>query len=145
HTQFVIDGSRAINPKLRLGGNVWIRRLDDRQDVGPFDTSFEEFRAHAQILPWDKTDVLVGYHFRHSDDRGDPTRPTEFDDLTGTGETQIQDVSVEIGRSFLDGRLHLQAGGFYRLLDFRGQFTVINNARNKGVLANASFNVDSRT
>jgi hypothetical protein len=145
HTQFVINGSRAINPKLRLGGDVWIRRLNDRQDVGPFDTSFEDFRAHAQILPWNKTDLLVGYHFRHSDDRGYSTPPTQFDDLSGTGETQIQDISVEIGRSFMDGRLHLQAGGFYRHLDFRDQFTVITGARDKGVLANASFNIDSRT
>ncbi len=145
HTQFIIDGSRAINSKLRLGGDVWIRRLDDRQDVGPFDTSFEDFRAHAQILPWNKTDLLVGYHFRHSDDRGYPTPPTEFDDLSGTGETQVQDISIEIGRSFMDGRLHLQAGGFYRQLNFRDQFTVITNARDKGLLANASFNVDSRT
>jgi len=145
HTQFVINGSRAINPKLRLGGDVWIRRLNDRQDVGPFDTSFEDFRAHAQILPWNKTDLLVGYHFRHSDDRGYSTPPTQFDDLSGTGETQIQDISVEIGRSFMDGRLHLQAGGFYRHLDFRDQFTVITGARDKGVVANASFNIDSRT
>ena len=145
HTQFVINGSRAINPKLRLGGDVWIRRLNDRQDVGPFDTSFEDFRAHAQILPWNKTDLLVGYHFRHSDDRGYSTPPTQFDDLSGTGETQIQDISVEIGRSFMDGRLHLQAGGFYRHLDFRDQFTVITGAHDKGVLANASFNIDSRT
>lgn len=145
HTQFVIDGSRAINPRLRLGGDVWIRRLDDRQDVGPFDTSFEDFRAYARILPWNKTDLLVAYHFRHSDDRGYSTPPTEFDDLSGTGETQVQDISVEIGRSFMDGRLHLQAGGFYRHLDFRDQFLVITDARDKGVLANASFNIDSRT
>ncbi len=145
HTQFVVDASRAINSRLRLGGDVWVRRLDDRQDVGPFDTSFEDYRAHAQIFPWNKTDLLVGYHFRHSDDRGYATTPTQFDDLSGTGETQVEDVSVEIGRTFMDGRLHLQAGGFYRRLNFVDQFLVITNARDKGVLANASFNVDSRT
>jgi hypothetical protein len=145
HTQFVIAATRAINSRLRLGGDIWIRRLDDRQDVGPFDTSFEDYRAHAEIFPWNKTDFLVGYHFRHSDDRGYATPPTQFDDLSGTGETQVQDISVEIGRSFMDGRLHLQAGGFYRQLNFRDQFLVITNARDKGVLANASFNVDSRT
>jgi hypothetical protein len=145
HTQFIVGATRAINARLRLGGDIWIRRLDDRQDVGPFDTSFEDYRAHAQIFPWNNTDFLVGYHFRHSDDRGYATPPTQFDDLSGTGETQVQDISVEIGRSFMDGRLHLRAGGFYRQLNFRDQFTVITNARDKGVLANASFNVDSRT
>jgi hypothetical protein len=145
HTQFIVDGSRKINTRLRVGGIVWIRRLDDRQDVGPFDTSFEDVRANAQIFPWNKTDLLVSYHFRHSDDRGYSTPPTEFDDLTGTGETQVQDVSVEIGRTFMDGRLHLQLGGFYRQLDFTDQFTVITDARNKGLVANASFNLDTRT
>ncbi|MGA8143227.1 MAG: hypothetical protein WB987_04985 [Candidatus Acidiferrales bacterium] len=145
HSQFVIDASRAINSRLRIGGNIWVRRLDDTQDTGPFDTSFEDYRAHAQIFPWNKTDLLFEYHIRNSDDRSNTVAPTEFDDLSGTGETRVQDLSLEFGRSFMDGRLRMGAGGFYRLLDFRDQFTTINNARDKGVLANASFNVDSRT
>jgi len=69
----------------------------------------------------------------------------EFDDLSHTGETKVQDVSLEIGRSFIDGRLVLRAGGFYRNLDLRDQFTVITDAGNKGVLADASFKLDSRS
>ncbi len=45
----------------------------------------------------------------------------------------------------MDGRLNLKAGGFYRQLNFRDHFTMITNARDKGVLGNASFNVDSHT
>ena len=71
--------------------------------------------------------------------------PTMFDDLSTTGETQIQDYSLEIGRSYFDGRLHFTAGGFYRQLNFHDLFTTITNARDKGVLANASFNVDPKT
>ena len=46
---------------------------------------------------------------------------------------------MEIGRTFMDGRLHLRAGGYYRQMNFRDLFTVITDARDKGVLANASF------
>jgi hypothetical protein len=145
HSQFVMDASRAIHSRLRVGGSVWVRRLDDKIDTEPFDTSFQDYRAHAQIFPWNKTDVLVEYHLRNSDDRKTTTPPTVFDDLTGTGETKVQDISLEFGRSFMDGRLSVRAGGFYRLLNFRDQFTIITDARDKGVLANASFNLDSRT
>ena len=51
---------------------------------------------------------------------------------------------MEIGRSFMEGRLKLRAGGFYRQLNFRDLFTVITDARDKGVLGNASFNLDTR-
>jgi hypothetical protein len=144
-SQFVIDASRAINAKLRVGGSVWVRRLDDTQDAGPFDTSFQDYRVHAQIFPVRQIDVLVSYHLRNSDDRTSSVTPTLFDDLSTTGETQVQDTSVEIGRSLMEGRLGVRAGGFYRQLNFRDLFTVINDGRDKGVLADISFNVDSRT
>ena len=45
----------------------------------------------------------------------------------------------------MGGRLKLKAGGFYRQLNFRDLFTIITDARDKGVLGNASFNLDTRT
>ena len=145
HSQFVVDASRAINSKLRVGGSVWVRQLNDTHDTGPFDTSFQDYRAHAQIVPWNKAVLLFEYHLRNSQDRTSSITPTQFDDLSTTGETRVQDISLEIGRSFLDGRLSLRAGGFDRELNLRDQFTVIKNARDKGVLGNTSFNLDSRT
>ncbi len=145
HSQFVVDASRAITSKLHVGGSVWVRQLNDTKDTGPFDTSFQDYRAHAQIVPWNKAVVLFEYHLRNSQDRTSSVTPTQFDDLSTTGETRVQDISLEIGRSFLDGRLSLRAGGFDRELNFRDQFTVIKNARDKGVLGNTSFNLDSRT
>jgi hypothetical protein len=145
HSQFVVDASRAITSRLRVGGSVWVRQLNDTHDTGPFDTSFQDYRTHAQIFPSHKADALIEYHLRNSDDRTSSVTPTQFDDLSTTGETRVQDISLEIGRSFMDGRLSLRAGGFYRQLDFRDLFTVINNARDKGVLGHASFNLDSRT
>lgn len=145
HTQFMINASRAINSRLRLGGSVWVRRMDDTQDVGPFDTSFEDYRVNTHMLPWNKTDLFFEYHLRNSNDRSSSVKPTQFDDLSTTGETRVQDFTLEFGRSFMDGRLSLRAGGFYRLLNFRDLFTVIHDAHDRGVLGNASFNLDSRT
>jgi hypothetical protein len=139
YTQFTIDASRAINSKLRLGGSVWVRELTSSANTGPFDRSFQDYRANAQIFPWNKIDLFAGYHIQNSDIPTTPVVPTPFDDLTTTGATQTQDISVEIGRTFMDGRLHLRAGGYYRQLNFRDLFTIINDARDKGVLANASF------
>ena len=145
HSQFVIDFSRLINDRVRLGGSVAVRRLNHMQDTGPFDTSFQDYRAYGQVFPWKRVDLLFAYHERDSDDRTSSVPPLEFDDLSHTGETKVQDVSLEIGRSFIDGRLVLRAGGFYRNLDLRDQFTVITDAGNKGVLADASFKLDSRS
>lgn len=146
YTQFVIDGSRAVMARLRLGGSIWIRQLAKTENTGPFDTSFQDFRASAQFFPWKKVDLLASYHLRNAENRsGAGVPPTQFDDLSTTGETQVQDYDLEIGRAFMDGRVHLQAGGYYRQLNFHDLFTTITNARDKGVLANASFNVDPKT
>jgi hypothetical protein len=108
-------------------------------------TERQDYRVHAQFLPWKKTDVFLDYHIRNSDDRTSSVTPTQFDDLSTTGETQVQDISLEVGRVFMGGRLKLKAGGFYRQLNFRDLFTIITDARDKGVLGNASFNLDTRT
>ena len=50
YTQFVIDASRAINAKVRLGGAVWVRELTKTANAGPFDTSFQDYRGNAQIF-----------------------------------------------------------------------------------------------
>ncbi len=99
----------------------------------------------AQVFPWNRTEWLAAYHLRNSQDRTGSVPPTGLDDLGSTGETKVQDISVEVGRSFMEGRLSLRAGGFYRLLNFRDIFVTITNAHDTGVLADASFNLDSRT
>ncbi len=53
---------------------------------------------------------------------------------------------MEIGRSLMEGRLNLRAGGFYRLLNFRDQFSSSSQMpTTKEFLRDASFNLDSRT
>jgi hypothetical protein len=144
HSQIVLDARRVINSRLRIGGSVWIRRLNNSNDQGPFDTSFEDYRGSAQIFPGRKMTVFVDYHQRDSD-RSNPTTPTTFDDISTTGETKIRDVSLEIGRSFAEGRFSFKAGGFYRLLNFQDNFFVLNNESDKGVLGSATLKLDHRT
>ncbi|HTS70514.1 MAG TPA: hypothetical protein VMO17_16140, partial [Terriglobia bacterium] len=144
HSQFVIDARRVINSRLRVGGTVWVRRLNDSADQAAFDTSFVDYRGSAQIFPGRKVMVSLDYHLRNSD-RSNPSNAATFDDISAAGETKVQDVSVEIGRSFGEGRFSFNAGGFYRLLNFQDSFLIANNATDKGVLGNAFLKLDQRT
>jgi hypothetical protein len=145
YSQFVIDGSRAINDRIRLGGIIWIRALNNLQNKGPFETSFQDYRAFGQFYLWKNLELFASYRQRNSDDRYATVPPTDFSDLSNTGETRNQDVAVEIGRSFLDGRLVLRAGGYFRNLNFVDQFTIISNAHDKGVLGSAIFKINNRS
>lgn len=144
HSQVVIDARRAINSHLRLGGSVWVRRLNDSKNEGAFDTSFQDYRVNAQYFPGRKFTVFVDYHQRDSD-RVSPRSPVTFDDISAVGETKVQDMSLELGRSFAEGRVSLKAGGFYRLLNYQDSFFVINRANDKGVLGSATVKLDQRT
>ncbi len=144
HSQVVLDARRAINKRLRLGGSVWVRRLNTSSDQGAFDTSFQDYRANAQYFPGRKFTVFLDYHQRDSD-RVSPRSPVTFDDISAVGETKVQDMSLELGRSFAEGRVSLKAGGFYRLLNYQDSFFVINRANEKGVLGSATVKLDKRT
>jgi len=144
HSQVVVDARRVITSRLRLGGSVWIRRLHDSKDQGAFDTSFQDYRGNAQFFPGGKFTIFADYHERDSE-RPRPSSPATFDDISAVGETRVQDLSLELGRSFREGRLSFKAGGFYRLLDFQDSFFVINHARAKGVLGSATLKLDHRT
>ncbi len=144
HSQVVIDAHRVINSRIRVGGSVWIRRLNDPKDEGPFDTSFQDYRAGAQVFPGGKITVSLDYHQRDSN-RSAPSNPTTFDNISTAGETKLQDMSLELGRSFADGKVSLKAGGFYRLLNLQDNFFVTNRANDKGVLGSATVKLDQRT
>ena len=85
----MIDARRSFTSYLHLGASVWVRRLNDKSDEGPFDTSFEDYRVNSQIYPWRKLETFLEYHQRNSD-RLSPLNATEFDDLSGTGETSVR-------------------------------------------------------
>jgi hypothetical protein len=145
YSQFTLDAHRAITPRLRLGGTLWIRRLnDDTNDQGPFDASFQDYRVDAQVFPWKRIETFLEYHERDVN-RKNPVPSATFDDVTASGETKIQDFSLQVGKSFAEGRLSIRGGGFLRRLRFQDRFFFIDDAQDKGWLGNAAVRLDQRT
>lgn len=145
YSQFTLDVHRAITPRLRVGGTLWIRRLnDDTNDQGPFDASFQDYRVDAQVFPWKRIETFLEYHERDLNRRS-PVPSATFDDVTASGETKVQDFSLQVGKSFAEGRLSIRGGGFLRRLQFQDRFFFIDNAQDKGWLGNAAVRLDQRT
>jgi hypothetical protein len=144
YSQFAVDLRRSIWKQLRVGGAVWVRRLNDARDQGPFDTSFEDYRADAQLYPGRKVEMDFDYHQRNSD-RLSPLTATMFDDMTSVGETSVKDLSVGIRRGFREGRLELNGGVYYRRISTQDRFFIINNAHQSGWTAGATLRVDRHT
>jgi hypothetical protein len=144
YTQGSFDVRRAFTSYLRLGGGITVRRLNNTLDQGPFDTSFEDYHVSAQVNTWGRTETTFEYHERDSD-RLPPLTSTEFGDPTYAGETKVQDLSVELGKSFLENKVSLQGGAFFRRINFQDAYDVIENAQDKGWLGSASYRIDSRT
>ena len=144
YTQLTVDASRSITSKFRLAGGVTVRQLINTLDQGPFDTSFRDYHVSTEIFPWRQIETLVEYHERDAD-RVNPLSITGFGDVTAAGETKVQDLSVEVGHAFLENKLNLQGGGFFRRINFQDTYDIINNAQDKGWLGSASYRLDPRT
>ena len=143
--QVTVSGRRELAPRVNVGGTVVVRRLTSAvEDVGAFATSFEDYRANAQIYPWRHIEVIIEAHHR-SADRRSALGVTGFDDVSRSGETRLQDLSFEVRRSYFGERLTTTFGGFYRRLDLQNRFVIIERARTAGLLAGASVNVDAKT
>ena len=144
-SQFMIAGRREITPRLRLGGAVWIRRLNDsEEDQGAFLASFKDYRFNAQTFPLRRLEVFLEFHHRNTD-RLSPLGAAEFDNVGRVGETRIQDFSAELRRSFGEGRVVLQGGAFYRRISLQNRFFFIENERVVGILGGVSLKLDPRT
>jgi hypothetical protein len=144
HSEFIIDGRRTINSRLRVGGTIWIRRLNDSADQSAFDTSFSDYHVEAQVYPYRKIETFFDYR-QHNSDRSAPFPSTTFDDISIAGETRIQDVTAQVGRTFGEGRLSLRVGGFYRRINYQDRFYIIQDAADRGLLGNATVRLDQRT
>lgn len=144
YSQFSFDLQQMLSRRLRAGGALWVRRLNDSADQGPFDTSFEDYRASAQLYPGRNLELDVDYHQRNSD-RLNPLTATTFDDMQAVGETSVKDATFGLRRSFLEGRLELNGGGYYRRITMQDRFFVIQGAHQSGWLAGGSLRVDRHT
>jgi hypothetical protein len=144
YSQFTIDARHSFTSYLRLGGAMVFRELNNNRDQGPFDTSFNDYRVNAQVFPWRRIETFVEYH-QHNSDRKNPVPQAFFPDVSAVGETRIQDLTVQVGRAFFENRLNVQGGAFFRRINFQGPYYIINNAQDKGWLANAAWRLDSHT
>jgi hypothetical protein len=142
--QFMIDARRQLASRLRVGGSVWVRRLTDEKNQGPFDTSFDDYRAHAQVFPLRKTEIFVEYHQRNSD-RLSPLNTTTLDNVSASGETSVKDMTGEIRRTFGAGRFGLNGGVYYRRISMQDQFFFLDGLHQSGWLAGGWWKLDSHT
>jgi hypothetical protein len=144
YSQFTLDAHRQLISNLRVGGSIIVRRLNDFNDQGPYDTSFEDYQLNAQYFPWRKIEFEAGYHQRNSD-RLSPLGATTFDDVQAAGETSVKDLTGQLSRSFGEGRFYLSAGMYYRRISMQDRFYYLNNLHQSGVLASAWIKVDRHT
>ena len=145
YSQFSVEARRTFNSHLRLGGVVVVRRLNDpTNDEGPFDVSLQDYRFDTQVYPWRKIEIFGGFHQRDSN-RKNPLPSDYFADVSGAGETRVQDFTLEVGRGFLENRVSVRGGGFIRRVNFQDTYTIITDTQDKGFAGNASLQLDSRT
>ncbi|HTW66694.1 MAG TPA: hypothetical protein VME17_18870 [Bryobacteraceae bacterium] len=142
-SQFMIDARRTLTERFRVGGSVWVRRLLNDKDDGPFDVSFTDYRINTQIFPLRKTEMFYEYH-QHSSDRLNPSDSTMLDDITVAGETSIKDLSGEIRQTFGEGRFGLNGGLYYRRVSLQDQFYILNGLHQSGWLAGAWWKLNSK-
>jgi hypothetical protein len=141
YSQFNVEAHRQISRRLRAGGAVVVRRLNDKSDEGPFDTSFEDYKFNGQFFPFRGIETFFEYHQRNSD-RLSPLNATTLDDLSATGETSVKDLTGEISRSFGEGRFHLSGGVYYRRISMQDSFYYLTNLHQSGVLGSAWVRID---
>jgi hypothetical protein len=144
YSQLTLDVRRTINSQFRIGGGVVIHHLDSTGDQSAFNTSFRDFHVNADIFPVRGILTTFAYDFRNVD-RINPADVTTFGVDTANGETQVQDLSAEIGHTFGENRFNVEGGGFFRRINYQTSYVLINNAQDKGWLASASYRVDPRT
>lgn len=144
YSQFVLDGHRTLTSRLRLGGTVWVRHLLNQADQGPYNVSFQDYRANAQVFPVRRYETFLEYH-QHNSDRGNPSNPTDFADVSRAGETSVKDITAELRHTFGEGRLSLNGGAYYRRIDLQDRFYYINGAHQSGWLAGGWWKLDQRT
>ena len=145
YSQVAVHARREILPRLRVGGSVWMRRLNDPEgDQAAFLASFEDYRFNVQTYPLARLETFLEFHQRNTD-RPSPFGITEFDDVSRAGETRVRDLSGELRRPFGDGRLVLRGGAFYRRINLQNRFFFIENERVFGVLGGFTLKIDQRT
>ena len=144
YTQVTFSGRQELIPRVSVGGGLIVRRLNDAdQTLNAYAASFEDYRLSTQIYPTRKYDFILEAHQRNVD-RGSPLGATAFDAIQNAGETRAQDFSLELRRSFGEGRVTLSGGAFFRRMDLQNRFFFIEGQRAFGALGGVSYRVNSQ-
>jgi hypothetical protein len=144
YTQLSVEGHHQLLPNFRAGAALIVRHLDDKTQQTPFETSFWDMRFNGQYFPWNKIETFFEYHQRVSD-RLSPLNETTLDGLTGTGETDVKDITANIRRAFGEGRFSLNVGAYYRRISVQDPFYFEQNLHQSGLLAGGWVRVDRHT
>jgi hypothetical protein len=144
YSQVSIEAQRQLFSSLRAGASVIIRRLNDNNDQGPYDTSFQDYQANVQYFPFRGIETEFAYH-QHDSDRLSPLGATTFDDVTEAGETSIKDLTGQVGHTFREGKFYLSGGMYYRRISMQNRFYYLNGLHQSGALASAWFKVDQHS
>jgi hypothetical protein len=144
YTQGVIEVRHEISPRIRVGGSIWLRSLNNSADQGPFDASFQDYHLTGQVFaPW-RLEPFIDLRQRNTDRRS-PLGVTNFDDVSIAGETRMQEAQLELRRVLGEGRVALRGGVFYRRFNFQDRFFYVNNAAQRGLIGGAQVKLDNHT
>lgn len=144
YSQFTIEGQRSLTRSFGLGASVWIRKLNSATDQGPFDTSFEDYRAHANFS-LARTWLLFAEYHQHNSNRNAPGSPIYFDDISLSGETSVKDITAEVRRGFHENRFGFNGGAYYRRVSLQDKYFIVDNEHQSGFLSGAWLKVDAHS
>jgi hypothetical protein len=125
YTQFYVDAYRNLTSKFGVGGTVWLRKVNSRDDEGPFDNSFQEFHVNADYYPSSAFEAGTEYRYRHLS-RANPNQEATFDDFHLEGEKTFHEVYANAAYHMFNSRLTVEGGLFYRRFDTQSRLISLN-------------------
>lgn len=134
YTQFYVDGYRYLTQKFAVGGTAWIRKVNDRDEEGPFDNSFQEFHANADYFPNSAFEVGSEYRYRHLS-RENPENAEFFFDIRREGEKSFHEIYLNGAYHLLNSRLTFEGGLFYRRFDTQSRLISLDGLDTTGYTA----------
>ena len=104
------------------GRSVWVRRLDNKKDEGPFDTSFEDYRVNSQIFPGRGLETFLEYHQRNSDRLSPLILLPSM--ISRYRRDQREGPDGRHPAQFREGASALSGGVYYRRISLQDRFTI---------------------
>jgi hypothetical protein len=141
YTQFYVDAYRYLTKKFGVGGSFWLRHVNDSEDAGPFDTSFQEARASIDWFPSSLFEAGAEYRFRNVS-RDDPNSELLFTDINQEGETTYNELYGNGAVHLFDNRLTLEGGVFYRRFSTQSRLMSFEGLDTTGITAGLKWRIN---